>query len=126
MFSCNYLEMKGVIMNNGNNLTSFKTVRRFCKEQLNGDITKEAVIFCQSLLEQYLITICHNVKIQQEEMNRLREFHHLPKLRRYGVSTYINRVGEGYKTPPDWMIEGEQAKPVNTCLSKYKADEEVA
>jgi hypothetical protein len=109
-----------------NKFISYCGMKRILKCYLDGDISEKTIIYCQELLEQYLKELCKRIVIQQEEMNRLREFHGLPKLKRYSVSTNINGVGEVFNPSSVWLIEGEVGKLKKTTLSKYKADEEVA
>ena len=112
-------------MENGNKLTEYKTVRRFLKKELNGDVTKELVEELQSVLEDYLRTICENISEEQWSINWFREIQGLSKLKRYGVSTYLNCVGEVFEPTSDGKGKGKVAKLENTILSDRESMEVV-
>jgi hypothetical protein len=112
-------------MVNDNSLTSYKTVRRFLKEELDGDISKDAIEYIQSLLEEYILELCQDVMIQQEKRNNFREFHGLPELKRFDISIFLNVMGGGiYSASVIGRLAKEDKHNNETLLSK--ANMEVA
>jgi hypothetical protein len=93
-------------------------MRRILRQELDGDITKESVIYVTTLLESQLHNIVLEVKKQHEEENRLRVFHGLPERKRIDVTLYKKVVEIPYKSTSNLISEGEVGQHnIETTLS---------
>jgi hypothetical protein len=103
----------------------YKRMRRFLKQELDGDVTEGSVKYVTTLLESQLNKLCQEVVIQHQEDNRLRVFHGLPERKRIDVTLYKKFVDIPYKSTSDLNVEGEEANSVYTPLSSKEASIEV-
>lgn len=104
-----------------------KTIKRILSNECGGQVSTESVEFIQHLLENQLKQICKEVIKRQEEENKLRVFHRLPRKKRFEVNLFL-KVSEGdIKTNPLLQGVGEEGhRNRDTSLSKKAEDTEVS
>jgi len=102
----------------------YKTVRRILKTHTNSNVTRESVIFVKEYVENLLIDISKKSIKEQEEQNRLRKFHNLPKHKRFHIFIFKRVLAQLLKEQPDFKV-GEVARYSRETTLSDKADLEV-
>ena len=66
----------------------YKTVRRILKDNVNGEVTHESIVFTQYFLECLCIYVARASLIEFDNYNSEREYQGLPKVKRIPSSIY--------------------------------------
>lgn len=110
-------------MNTKSRGLSRKTVKQIMYQECGNKVSTESVDYLMILLTNQLKDICQDVKIQFEEDNKLREFHHLPKRKMIDVRLFKSLVVENILTPPELEGLSEVGHNTNRETTLQKADE---
>lgn len=88
------------------------------KQHTKGIVSQEAVILVQQYCQEIVEALIERCVAEHQEQNRLRKMHGLPGLKKIGMSEFLSLLHIVNKPKFDFIVEGEQANSVNTCLSK--------
>jgi hypothetical protein len=94
-----------------------KTIRRMLKEYIDGDISKEAIFYIQSVLDALLQEICQRWVEEQSIVNSRRLDSNLLPVKRYHLSS-CRRVTESIINQDRFNTRGEGGQVNFTPLSR--------
>lgn len=96
----------------------YKRMRRILKEYVNRDVSKNAVVYLQMVLENQLEEICRNVVAEFEATNSIRKRAGLPEQKRISVSQFKNLPMKPYNPTDDFKLDERGHHNRETRLSK--------
>ncbi len=95
-----------------------KRMKRFLKEYINVNVSRDAVEYLQLVLENQLKDICRNAAEDFEETNSIRKRAGLSEQKRISVSHFKNLPTKSYNQPEDFTIDERGLTNRETRLSK--------
>jgi hypothetical protein len=102
----------------GYELVSYNKTRGFLNKNISGNVSKEAVKYCQYLLESQLKELCSKCVEEQKKRNQRRVECGLPQQRRFTVTLFKSVVVESYKTNSGLIIGESGQTNRDTLFSK--------
>lgn len=106
-----------VTINDNSVVIPTNTIRQILKNTTNYDVSKQAILYCKKLAEEYLGDTINKAVKHMEKTNLIRERANLPIQKRLSVSDFKSLSENCYNLPDDFLHDERGLTNRDTRLS---------